>query len=148
MQCINGESIKSAVAKRIEYMHEQLGITKPRMYKERTIKGMEKPCFFIWAMDVSQTNLMRGAVSRDYQMNIRYHVEGDDKRLYEKLCDMGVQLLDYLRDIYLDLPIRGEQMSYEVTEGVLQVYVTYRIRLKKLEDKQEMNDLEINNKVK
>ena len=67
---ITGESIKSAIALKIK---SGFAITSgsppitiyPNIYKEKIVQGMEKPCFFIWVMDISQEKLMRNNYMRD-----------------------------------------------------------------------------------
>lgn len=162
---ITGESIKSAIALKLR---SSFAITNgmpsitiyPNIYKEKVVQGMKKPCFFIWVMDVSQEKLMRNNYTRDYQMNIRYHLEEKDSKTYETLSDIGNKLLDKLTLIDVPIflgrydsdgepiedkkPVRGIQMSFEIKEDVLQFYVTYNIKAKQWIDKvPEMESLEI-----
>ena len=162
---ITGESIKSAIALKIK---SGFAITSgsppitiyPNIYKEKIVQGMEKPCFFIWVMDISQEKLMRNNYMREYQMNIRYHPNEKDTKTYETLADIGNELLDKLTTIDVPIflgrygsdgepiedkkPIRGIQMSFEIKEGVLQFYVTYSIKAKQVvEEVPEMESLEI-----
>jgi len=162
---ITGESIKSAIALKLKssfaITNGQPPITiYPTIYKEKIVQGMKKPCFFIWVMDVSQEKLMRNNYTRDYQMNIRYHPEDKDTKTYETLSAIGNKLLDKLTLIEVPIfigrydsggnpiedkkPVRGMQMSYEITEDVLQFYVTYSIKAKQVIDEiPDMGTLEI-----
>ncbi len=147
---ITGESIKSAISLRLRNKYavsndQTKTVTYPTIYKEKMVENMVKPCFFIWTMDVSQEKELRNNYTRAYQMNIRYHPVDKDGRCYENLCEKGNELLDYLSQISLpiivgydandnaivdDKPIYGTQMSFTITDDVLQVYVTYSIRAK------------------
>jgi len=162
---ITGESIKSAIALKIK---SSFAITNgsppitiyPNIYKEKIVQGMKKPCFFVWVMDVSQEKIMRNIYTRDYQMNIRYHLEEKDTKTYETLSDIGNKLLDKLTTIDVPIflgryetdgepiedkkPVRGIQMSFEIKEDVLQFYVTYSIKAKQVVDEvPDMGTLEI-----
>lgn len=164
---ITGESIKSAISLKI---NGNFAITTgsppvtlyPNIYKEQIIQGMEKPCFFIWQMDVSQERLRLNHYERVYQMNIRYHPKDDDLKKYETLSDMGNKLLEYLSTIDVPIflgrydvegnpiedakPVRGTQMSFKINENVLQVYVTYAVKIKLMpEPLPLMSTLDINN---
>ena len=136
---VTGEFIKSAMAKRITET-----FTNPVIYKEQILQGFKKPSFFIWTVDVSQQKQMRNNFTRSYEMNVRYHAETDRTDLYQHLCSVGSQLLECLSTIVLptvkiqldgtetevELPLYSRQMSFKITDDVLQVYVTYDIKTK------------------
>lgn len=163
---ITGESIKSAIALKLR---SSFAITNgtppitiyPNIYKEKVVQGFKKPSFFIWVMDVSQEKLMRNNYERMYQMNIRYHPEEKDLTTYETLAEIGNKLLEYLRYIEVPIflgrydtdgnpiedtkPIKGDNLSFKITDDILQVYVNYVIKGKfKEAEKPQMQDLTIN----
>ena len=151
---IVGESIKSAISLKIR---SSFAITSgeppitiyPTIYKEQMVQGMDKPSFFIWQMDVEQEKLMRNNYERVYQMNVRYHPEDNDLKRYQTLADIGNKLLEYLTQIEVPIflgrydtegepiedmkPIRGSQMSFKIVDDVLQVFVTYVVKMKLVE---------------
>lgn len=144
---ITGEIIKSAIARNIKQNIKLADNFK--IYKERTVQNMSKPCFFIWEMDVGQAKQMRNQYTRDYQMNIRFHAKEDSSKLFEQLSNLGNQLLESLALLQVPLrvldpdsnqviegtkPVKGVEMSFNIVENVLQVYVTYTIRMKKVLD--------------
>lgn len=154
MSQITGETIKSAMALKIKQNITLDDGSSIRIYKETTRQGLIKPCFFIWTLDVDQTKLMNNNYLRVYQMNVRFHAQDDIDNLYEKLCELGDKLLYVLSKIYVpirvdeqtvvDKPVIGKQMSFSVVEDVLQVYVTYTIKVKEALDKMpEMRVLDI-----
>lgn len=151
---IMGESIKSAVSLKIK---SGFSITSgeppvtiyPTIYKEQIVQGMAKPSFFIWQMDVEQEKLMRNNYERVYQMNVRYHPEDNDLKRYQTLAIIGNKLLEYLTQVEVPIflgrydnkrepiedmkPIRGSQMSFKIVDDVLQVFVTYVVKMKMVE---------------
>lgn len=151
---IMGESIKSAISLKIR---SNFAITSgeppitiyPTIYKEQVVQGMDKPSFFIWQMDVEQKKLMGNSYERVYQMNVRYHPEENNLRCYQTLADIGNKLLEYLTQIEVPIflgyhddegepiegmkPIRGSQMSFKIVDDVLQVFVTYVVKMKMVE---------------
>lgn len=136
---VTGELIKSSVIRKIKASFLP---TVVEVYKEPTLENLILPCFFIRTMDVSQTK--RGRYYRlDYQMNIRYHIEDQRNDVNLVLDDMGFKVLDYLKTINVpiflgnyntsnepimeDKPVKGTQMSYNIVDGILQVFVSYSI---------------------
>lgn len=155
---ITGEMIKSAMARNITQNITLKNKTAYKIYKEKTVQGFSKPSFFIWTMDVDQTKLMRNNYERNYMMNVRYHTKDDAPKQYEELNELGNKLLWTLstlnvpivvldetnKEIQVDKPIKGKQMSFNIVEDVLQVYVTYTIKAKQVLAKQtEMQVLDI-----
>ena len=151
---IIGETVKSAISLKIRSAFATTSgappvTTYPTIYKERMVQGMIKPCFFVWTMDVEQEKLMRNNYERVYQMNVRYHPEDNDLKRYQTLADIGNKLLEYLIQIEVPIflgrydaegepiedmkPIKGSQMSFEIVDDVLQVFVTYVVKMKLVE---------------
>lgn len=153
---ITGETIKSAIA---EKLRDSFLTSNPniKIYKEKIVQKVSTPCFFIWTMDVEQEKLMLNNYNRSYQMNVRYHIDNPSvNNVYEQLCAMGNTLLEVLERINVPIvtdsaseetrPVIGKQMSFEINEGVLQLYVTYTIKAKApLPDVPDMYVLDINN---
>jgi len=151
---ITGETVKSAISLKIRSAFATTSgtppvATYPTIYKEKIVQGMIKPCFFVWTMDVEQEKLMRNNYERVYQMNVRYHPEDNDLKRYQTLADIGNKLLEYLTQIEVPIflgrydtegepiedmkPIRGGQMSFKIVDDVLQVFVTYIVKMKMVE---------------
>jgi hypothetical protein len=154
---ITGEIIKSAIARKIS-SDFALANSQTKIYKEKIVQNWNKPCFFIWTVDVSQEKLMNNNYSLIYQMNVRFHPRDDDKTTYETLCGIGTMLFETLSEIELPLmvyvdggiaeqnkPVRGTQMSYQVTDDVLQFFVTYTLKVMKGGSSRiTMENLEVN----
>lgn len=163
---ITGESIKSAISLKLKSSFANTsGTPSITIYKEQIVQGFKKPSFFIWIMDVSQEKLLGNKYERLYQMNIRYHPEGKDLKTYETLAEIGNKLLEYLRYIEVPIflgrydtdgnpiedtkPIKGDNLSFKITDDILQVYVNYVIKGKFKEAEKphklrKMQDLTIN----
>lgn len=151
---ITGEMIKSAIALKIKETFKAAdtpasNFVYPTIYKEKIVQNMVKPSFFIWVVDVNQTKMMRNNFTREYQMNIRYHPEEKDPITYEVLADVGNKLLEHLAKLQVPIfagrldsdgeqveemrPVFGKQMSFIITDDVLQVFVTYAVKMKLVE---------------
>lgn len=144
---VTGELIKSAIARNITKNISLQNNTPFKVYKEKTVQSFNKPSFFIWVMDVSQRKLMNNNYERYYQMNIRFHTVDDNPKEYEELSDIGNKLLYSLalldvpilvfdalsnKTIEQNKPIKGTQMSFNIVDGVLQMFVTYTIKAKQV----------------
>lgn len=154
MSQITGETIKSAIAKRIKASFTQDGVA-PVVYKEQILQGFKKPSFFIWTIDVAFEKRMFNNYRGTYNMEVRYHAQDDVSKLYEHLCSVGTLLLEVLSTIELPItveteeelfPVRGKQLDFKIQDNVLLVYVTYNIDMKKYEQViPSMEQLNINN---
>lgn len=136
---VTGELIKSSIIRKILASFQPAVV---KVFKEPTLENLQLPCFFIRTLDVDQTK--RGRYYRlNYQMNIRYHIEDQQTDQNYILDDMGFKLLEYLKTIEVpiflghynnldepimeDKPVKGKQMSYNIVDGVMQMFVTYSI---------------------
>lgn len=126
---LTGETVKSAIAKKIR--SEFATDSYPTIYKERSVQGMEKPCFFICVLETTQEKRMQESYRRTYRMNIRYH-PNNGPRIREELGEVENRLLGVLASLPLELStgsfvVRGKQMEGKIVENVLQVFVSYTI---------------------
>lgn len=154
---VNGETVKSAVSLAIKEAFTIAGTPPiyPKIYKEKIIQGMVKPCFFVWIMNMECNKLMLNNYNLVYQINVRYHPTDDDQLTYEHLVAKGLKLSEVLDTINIGmdfggsellLKIQATQVSYNIVDGILQFYATYTIKVKKSlgSTDPEMEDLEIN----
>ena len=151
---ITGQTIKSAIALNIKKNITLRDNKSFKIYKEKTIQNFKRPCFFIWEMDVGQEKLMGDSYNLTYQMNVRFHPEETAEDLYSYLSQLGIELLESLARLDVPIlvdnetertkPVIGKQMSFNVVDGVLQMYVTYTTKAKKsLAQSPEMQVLSI-----
>lgn len=160
---ITGEIIKSSMSLKIRdtFKTGTDPIVYPTIYKEQQQQDLAKPYFFIWAMDVDQKKIARNIYEVTCQMKVEYETEDNDYKKYEHLTAVGTELLLALGNIDVPIyngpegqelkkPVYGKMMSFKITEGVLQLFVTYVIRGKQVVtsayDKMGTLTLEIINK--
>lgn len=128
---ITGEIVKSAIAKKIIAGFTSKEV-KPVVYKEQIKQGFKYPSFFIWEISKTQKKRMNLVYDRDYLMEIRYALEEDDTKAYEKLEEVGNKLMLLLDTI--DIPIRIAKDETGNIEGVRMVRAKGNIETKKDEN--------------
>ena len=121
-------SILNAVTK-------QLGTTfgtKYHYYVEDVEQNLTKPCFTADVLIPLQRS--KSAILYDRTMPIVVHYFSDSKidekkQLYN-MAEQVVESLEYLP--FMDGLLRGEDISWQITDGVLQVFMTYKFTTKKV----------------
>jgi hypothetical protein len=123
-------AILSAVTK-------QLGTTfgeKFHYYVEDVEQGLEKPCFTVDLLTPLQRS--KSPVLYDRTMPLIVHYFSDSKTDLKKDCytmsERIVECLEYLP--FKNTLIRGEDISWQITDDVLQVFVTYKFTTMKVID--------------
>lgn len=123
-------SILNAVTK-------QLGTTfgdSYRYYVEDVEQGLKKPCFTVDLLIPLQRS--KSAVLYDRTMPIVVHYFSDSETNIKNNCyTMGeniVECLEYLP--FQNTTLRGEDISWQIVDDVLQVFVTYRFTTKVVKD--------------
>ncbi|MDK0979352.1 hypothetical protein P5F73_07640 [Clostridium perfringens] len=111
------------------------------IYKDKKLQGLKKPCFFVFNLNLEQSKFNKDIFNRESLINVRFH--SDYTR--SEIDEVAFKLLDILSDIQngelILRPIR--EITYEVTDGVLQMFIPYKIRVFKQSDNGvNMNTLE------
>lgn len=108
---------------------KQLGTTfgkDYRYYVENVKQGLTKPCFTVDCL----IPLMRSKspVLYDRTMPLVVHYFSDSKTDLKKDCyNMAERVLECLEYIpYENTMLRGEDISWQIVDDVLQIFVTYR----------------------
>lgn len=100
--------------------------TEYHYYVEDVEQNLTKPCFTIDML----TPLQRSKSPKLYDrtMPIVIHWFGKNKSTLKKDCyEMAERVLECVEYIpYENTILRGEDISWQITDGVLQVFVTYR----------------------
>ena len=130
-------SILNAVTK-------QLGTTfgnKYRYYVENVEQGLTKPCFTADVLIPLQRS--KSPVLYDRTMPIVVHYFSDSKNNIKSDCySMGervVEALEYLP--FKNTTLRGENISWNIVDDVLQIFVTYKFTTKLVvEDADKMEE--------
>lgn len=123
-------SILTAVTKR-------LGTTfgnSYRYYVENVEQGLQKPCFTVDMLIPLQRS--RGPVLYDRTMPLVIHYFSDSEKDKKKDCySMAEQIVECLAYLPFETTkLRGEDISWQVVDDVLQVFVTYRFMTKRVEN--------------
>jgi hypothetical protein len=125
---------------------KQLGTTFGNTYQyyiEDIEQGVTKPCFHVSPRITLQRS--RSPVLYDRTVPIVVHYFSDNLNNLKKDCySMGERIVECLEYIPVnDTTLRGEDISWQMVDDVLQVFVTYRfITVKSVEN----NNMEILNK--
>lgn len=111
------------------------------IYKDKKLQGLKKPCFFVFILNSEQSKFNKDIFTRESLINVRFHSDYDRTDIDE----IAFELLDILSDIQngelILRPIR--EITYEVTDGVLQMFIPYKIRVFRQNDTGvNMNTLE------
>ena len=117
------------VHKILKAITKQLGTTfgkNYRYYVEDVEQGLVKPCFTVDMLTPLQRS--KSPVLYDRTMPIVIHYFSDSETNLKNDCyDMSekiVECLEYLP--FEDTKLRGENISWQIVDDVLQVFVTYK----------------------
>ncbi len=101
-------------------------------YVEDIEQGFEKPAFHARVRIPTQRS--KSAILYDRTMPIVIHYFTDSKTDVMKQCyDMGEQIVECLEYLpFMGTTLRAEDVSYHVTDGVLQVFLTYEFTTRKV----------------
>lgn len=127
-------SILTAVTK-------QLGTTfgtKYRYYVENVEQGLQKPCFTVDLLIPLQRS--RSPILYDRTMPLVIHYFSDSEKDKKKDCysvaEQIVECLEYLT--FQNTLLRGEDVSWQIVDDVLQVFVTYKFMAMRVENEEDV----------
>ena len=108
---------------------KQLGTTfgkSYRYYVEDVEQGLKKPCFTVNTLIPLVRS--KSPVLYDRTIPIIVHYFSDSKTNIKQECySMGEQIVECLEYLPFDTTLlRGEDISYQLVDDVLQVFVTYK----------------------
>lgn len=103
-------------------------------YVENVEQGLTKPCFTVDMLIPFQRS--KSPLLYDRTMPLVVHWFGDSKETIKKDCYiMGEQVVECLEYLpFNNAILRGEDISYQIVDDVLQVFVTYKFTTKKVVD--------------
>ena len=114
---------------------KQLGTTfgtKYRYYVENVEQGLTKPCFTVDMLIPLQRS--KSPILYDRTMPIVVHYFSDSVNEIKKDCygmaEQIVECLEYLP--FENTLIRGEDISWQIVEDVLQIFITYKFTTQKV----------------
>lgn len=117
-----------------------------KYYVENVEQKLTKPCFTIDSIMPLQRS--RSRVLYDRTIPVVVHYFSNEKQKTKEDCydkaELIIEALEYVP--FHGALIRGEDISYQITEDVLQVFITYRFITKKLTSNEDnMEDLKKSN---
>lgn len=125
------------VNKILNAVTKQLGATfgnKNRYYVENVEQNLTKPCFTVDMLIPLQRS--KSPFLYDRTMPLVIHYFSDSKTNLKQDCySMGEQAIECLE--YLPFEgglIRGEDISWQIVDDVLQIFVTYKFTTKRVTD--------------
>ena len=129
----------------LDSVSKQLGTTfglDYHYYVEDVEQNLTKPCFTIDTLIPLQRS--RNKILYDRTMPIVVHFFSDNTTNVKRDCyqkaEQIIECLEYLP--FKNTILRGEDISWEIVEDVLQVFVTYKFMSKRVEDVEDaMNDV-------
>ena len=132
-------SILTAVTK-------QLGSTfggEYRYYVENVEQGLKQPCFTVDVLNPLERS--KSPVLYDRTMPLVIHYFSDSVTNAKEDCyaiaERAIECLEYLP--FLNTTLRGENISWQIVDEVLQVFITYRFTTAKvIENIDNMANLE------
>ena len=107
------------------------------------VQGLKEPCFFIAILNPSQTKLIGQRYFREHPFDVQFFPtkSGDNVELQEVASELFLAL-EYITLLNGDL-VHGTTMNYENVDGVLHFKVNYNMFLRKVEPKDNMGDISI-----
>ena len=122
---------------------KQLGTTFGtgyRYYVENVEQNLTKPCFTIDMLIPMERS--KSPVLYDRTMPLVVHYFSDSKTNLKQDCySMGEQIVECLEYLpFKDTILRGENISWQIVDDVLQVFVTYRFTT--VRDREPINEME------
>lgn len=125
-------SILNAVTK-------QLGTTfgsKYRYYVEDVEQGLTKPCFLVNLLTPLQRSKSPYLYDRTIPVVVHYFSDSEHS-LKQDCYSMGEQIVECLEYLpFENTTIRGENISWQMVEDVLQVFLTYKFTTSKVIEKE------------
>ena len=105
-----------------------------RYYVENVEQHLSKPCFTIDTIAPLQRARSPILYDRTMPMVIHYFTDDmkDTKKDCYKVAERLVECLEYLP--FKNTKLRGENVSWQITDEVLQVFITYRFITKRVDD--------------
>lgn len=113
-----------------------------KIYDRKIEQGLDKPCFFVKLVNASNRPFLRKRKRRDFNFDVHYFPQDESDN--EEMMDVGIRLLELIE--YITLPtgeiMRGHDMSFQIIDGVLHMFITYSAMLNDLSKADEMDSIE------
>jgi len=142
---VTGELIKSAVCRRILEVWPQ---AEGRLFKEPQAQAnagvAAKEAYFVTQRRAAQTGQISGYAMRDYGIVIRFEPAPGSKKAIERCTEVANALMFAIRYIDVEgIKVKGQSIDYTVVDGILQLYVTYWLRINFIQPGPQMGNIKI-----
>lgn len=122
-----------------KHLGTKLG-TDYHYYVENVEQGLVKPCFTLDVISPTMRSKSQNLYNRTMPLVVHYF--SDSKTNLKSDCySMAERVLEYLEYVPFENSIlRGEDISWQITDDVLQIFITYRfttVMSKETEDNME-----------
>ena len=134
----------SVVNKVLDAITIQLGKTFGTKYKyhvEDVKQGLIKPCFTVDVIIPLERSKRTVLYDRTMPVVIHYFHDSDTdvKKVGFSMAEQVVECLEYLP--FLNTTLRGEDISWQMVDGVLQIFITYKFTTTKVVEEIGMEEL-------
>lgn len=118
-------------------------------HTEEIRQGLEKPCFFISCLSPAVKLFQGRRYFRTNPICVRYFpVTSEKQHECNETAERMWQCLEYIRIAGDDRLLRGTEMKYEITDGVLKFFVNYDCFVYKTQQQAPMEGMETSISVK
>lgn len=129
-------------------LNEEFG-DKYEIHMEEIRQGLKEPCFFISCINPTNRLFLGNRYSRTNQFCIQYFPEsGEKQRECNDVAERMWKCLEYITVCGAERPIRGTKMSCEVIDEVLNFFVNYDYFVRRVEERERMEQLKEDTGVK
>ena len=114
-----------------------------RYYVENVEQDLQKPCFTVDMLESRERSINYNRYRRTMPIVVHYfNAERDtNKKDSYEMAERLSECLEYLD--FKDTLLRGEDISWQIVDGVLQMFMTYSFDTIKQVDKTNMELLEV-----
>ena len=111
-------------------------------YVENVEQDLQKPCFTVDMLEPRERSINYNRYKRTMPMVVHYFNEERDtnKKDCYAMAERLIDCLEYLN--FKDTILRGENISWQLVDGVLQVLLTYTFDTEKVKELDNMEFLE------
>jgi hypothetical protein len=99
-----------------------------RYYVENVEQNLKKPCFTVDMLSPVQRSRSPRLYDRTMPLVVHYfsNSEQNIKQDCYNMAERALECLEYLP--YGNTMLRGEDISWQIVDGVLQIFITYKFR--------------------
>lgn len=127
MPALTGEDVLSGIAVKLSSLPKTDII---KIYKNKPLQGMVKPCAFLHQIDYAQTSEMRNRANRDYLVDIRVHPDEDEQVIQSWGAKLAEKVISAVSTIDVSSkPVRLKRAEWRIESDVLHVIVSYSFKV-------------------